>query len=303
VALCYGVAMIRLFSVILLLVIAAPLAAETPWQVESGFSKKKARKDISGAACGPTVCFAVNDETHYIQSFRIEGDRLRTGKRVNLLDDKVEIDAEAIAYSDGVFYITGSHGLSRKKAKLKPAPFTVFRLMGLEVQTSIRLGKAIETAPILGEFSKQPLNENGANIEGLAAVGDALFFGFRGPSVSGKAVILETSASALFSNDELPVTIHTVPLGEGIGIRDMAAVGDGILLLTGPVNTHPHQFSVVLWNPETKALEARGAIPAPTDGKPEGLLVLGEKPTAYRVLVFYDGLRNGAPAPIVLEKP
>jgi len=107
----------------------------------------------------------------------------------------------------------------------------------------------------------------------------------------------------LFSNDELPVTIHTVPLGEGIGIRDMAAVGDGILLLTGPVNTHPHQFSVVLWNPETKALEALDAIPAPTDGKPEGLLVLGEKPTAYRVLVFYDGLRNGAPAPFVLEKP
>jgi len=130
-----------------------------------------------------------------------------------------------------------------------------------------------------------------------------LFFGFRGPSVAGKAIILETSAQALFSTSELPISIHTIPLGERIGIRDMAAVEDGILLLTGPVNTLPREYTVVLWNPANDTLVALGPIPRPSDSKPEGLLVLSEEPDTYRVLVFHDGAKNGAPTPFVFEKP
>ena len=220
-----------------------------------------------------------------------------------MLDKKAEIDAEAIAYADSVFYITGSHGLSRKKAKRKPAPFTVFRLKGDKVRASTRLGEAIAAAPLLSRYAEQPLTKNGANIEGLAAVGDTLFFGFRGPSIKGNAIILETSARALFSQSELPVSIHTVRLGDRIGIRDMAAVDEGILLLTGPVNTLPRQFTVALWKPGEETVETLGDVPVPGDGKPEGLLVLIEKPETYRLLVFHDSARNGAPTPIVFEKP
>lgn len=270
--------------------------------MQPDFSKKKARKDISGAVCGSDGCFAVNDETHYIQRFKIEDGWLKPGKLLELLDEKTEIDAEAIAYADGVYYITGSHGLSRKKAKLKPAPFTVFRLSDGHVQASTRLGKAIDTAPVLRDYAKQPLTKNGANIEGLAAVGDRLFFGFRGPSVAGKAVILETSARAMFSQGKLPVTIHTLPLGDRIGIRDMAVVEDGILLLTGPVNTLPRDYSVALWNPGETTVAHLESLPVPEGSKPEGLLVMEEGAETYRVLVFHDGARNGAPAQFLLKK-
>lgn len=292
----------RLLSVLLLLPLALPAFAEDAWRVDPDFSKKKARKDISGAACGPERCFAVNDETHYIQQFKLHDGWLEPGERLELLEEKAEIDAEAIAYADGVFYITGSHGLSRKKAKLKPAPFTVFRLRGYIPEASSRLGDAIETAPILKKYAKKPLNENGANIEGIAAVGDTLFFGFRGPSVAGEAVILETSARALFGTGKLPAAIHTIPLGERLGIRDMAAVKDGILLLTGPVNTLPRRYSVALWKPGATALAHLETLPAPNGSKPEGLLVIEEGAETYRILVFFDGAKNGAPMQFVLEK-
>ena len=285
-----------------LLALAVPASAEEVWRVEPDFSKKKARKDISGAACGPDRCFAVNDETHYIQQFAIRDGLLEPGERLKLLEDKAEIDAEAIAYSDGVYYITGSHGLSRKKAKLKPEPFTLFRLRGETIDASTRLGDAIDTAPILKKYAKKPLNKNGANIEGLAAMGDTLFFGFRGPSVAGEAVILETSARALFAKGKLPVTIHTIPLGDRVGIRDMAAVEDGLLLLTGPVNTLPRRYSVVLWKPGGTTVTLLESLPAPDGSKPEGLLVIEEGTENYRVLVFHDGARNGAPTRFSLEK-
>jgi len=295
--------MMRVRSFLLLCLTASPLCAEEVWRVEPDFSKKKARKDISGAACGPNICYAVNDETHYIQRFDIKERRLIPGKRVDLLDHKAEIDAEAIAFANGTFYIAGSHGLSRKKATYKPSSFTVFRLNDGNVQSSTRLGEAIAKAPALDEYAQQPLNKNGANIEGLAAVNDTLFFGFRGPSIDGEAVILETSASALFSEDDLPVKIHTIPLGERIGIRDIAAVSEGLLLLTGPVNTLPRRYTVAFWEPQTDTVISLAAIPTADCGKPEGLLVLEEQSDHYRVLVLHDGQRNGAPTAFLVKKP
>ena len=295
--------MIRLLTLAASLAFTAPVSADQPWQVDPDFTSKKARKDISGAACGPDRCFAVNDETHYIQEFKLTKHRVKPGDRLDLLDEKEEIDAEAIAFSDGVFFITGSHGLSRKKAKFHPAPFTVFRLEGDEIQSSTRLREAIRRTESLGEFAEKPLNRNGANIEGLAAQGDRLFFGFRGPSVKHDAFILETPATALFSDDPLDPTLHLVALGDRIGIRDMAAVEDGILLLTGPVNTLPRRYTVVFWQPETDTLTTLGKVPPADQGKPEGLLVLRETAESYRMLVFHDGAKNGAPIQLVLEKP
>lgn len=294
--------MIRLSTLLIALLVGSPLNADDAWRVDPDFAKKT-RKDISGAACIGTRCIAVNDEKNYVQEFKLKKRRLKPGDRIRLLDKKEEIDAEAIAATDGIFYVTGSHGLSRKKAKLKEASFTVFRIEGEQIDSSMRLRDAIHSTPALADYAEQPLTQNGVNIEGIAAIGDQLYFGFRGPSVNGEAFILEASAKDLFSDDALDPRLHTLPLGDRIGIRDMAAVTDGILLLTGPVNTLPRRYTLVHWKPGTRDVTALAKVPLPGKGKPEGLLILGENDTEYDVLILHDGPRNGAPAQLSVSKP
>ncbi len=272
------------------------------WRVEPDFRDKKAQKDISGAACSPSRCIAVNDETHFAQAFALKKNRIIPGERIKLTKKGTEIDAEAIAYSNGLFYITGSHGLSRKKGKDRPATFQVFRLDGDEITASKRLRGAIENAPRLGEHAGKRLDKNGANIEGLAAKGDRLFFGFRGPSVTGEAFVLETSAKALFSGNPLETKIHALSLGDRIGIRDMAGVEDGILILTGPVNTLPRDYTIALWKPGSAKPKTLAKIPPQGKAKPEGILILDQRGGTYNMLIFKDGSKNGAPFQVIIDK-
>ena len=244
----------RILPLFALLLFCTAPAAAAEWRVDPDFSKKKARKDISGAVCGPSRCIAINDETHFVQEFSLDERRIIPGDRIDLLDKGEEIDAEAITYLDGAFYVAGSHGLSRKKARFAPEPFTVFWLTGDKLHTSTRLREAIRRAPALAEYAERPLNKNGANIEGMAAHNYRLFFGFRGPSVNGDGYILDVSADALFSDAPLDAKTHEVALGDRIGIRDMAVVDDGILLLSGPVNTLPRRYQIWFWKPGAEKL-------------------------------------------------
>lgn len=294
--------MLRIFVIAAALCGPALSAAAASWQVDPDFRGKDAREEISGAACGPSECYAVNDETHWIQSFKIENQTITPGATLHLIRDDDEIDAEAIAYANGAFYVTGSHGLSRKKGKLRPAHFLVFRIEDGKIEHSARLGDLIEMIPQLQPYAKRRLNKNGANIEGLAALGDRLFFGFRGPSVQGTGFILEVSAHALFGTSNEPPRLHILPLGDRIGIRDMAAVHGRILLLTGPVNTLPRRYSVLEWVPGESAATPLLTLPPAPDGKPEGLLVLDESASDYSVLVFHDGARNGGPVERLVPK-
>jgi len=299
-----GCGMIRALTLSLTigLLAASPLYAETSWRVDPDFGKKS-RKDMSGAACTAERCIAVNDETHYAQEFDLKKRRIKPGERIRLLDKGDEIDAEAITATGNTFYISGSHGLSRKKSKLKLSSFKVFRIDGEEIEATDRLRAAIRGTPALSDYAEESLTRNGVNIEGLAAQGDRLFFGFRGPSVKGTAFILEASAKALFSSAPLNTTLHAVDLGERIGIRDLAAVEDGILILSGPVNTLPRRYTLALWRPDSGTLIPLTQVPLPGKGKPEGILVLDDGSKSYDVLVFYDGPRNGAPRQLSANKP
>ena len=112
------------------------------WTVAPNFEKNSdARKALSGAACvaGTNHCFAVNDEKKYAQFFDIDGRTIVPAELIRLLPDEVdgvemdEIDAEGVAYVDAAapgeqpfFYVTGSHGLSRKGA-LQPSRFFLLR--------------------------------------------------------------------------------------------------------------------------------------------------------------------------------
>ena len=179
----------------------------------------------------------------------------------------------------------------------------MFRLKGDDIRSTNRLRAAIRDIPALRAYAEKPLTQNGVNIEGLAAKGDRLFFGFRGPSVKGHAFVLEASAKALFSDAKLKPILHTIRLEDRIGIRDMVAVPDGILLLTGPVNTLPRRFAVRLWSPADDKITTLAQVPLAGKGKPEGLLILSENDETYQALILYDGPRNGAPIEMPLPKP
>ncbi len=322
------------------------------WTLTEDFGKsREARSSLSGAACArPTnICLAVNDEKKYAQFFTIDGRRLTPGPILPLLPKKVggvkmkEIDAEAVAYApamkdgeDAYFYVTGSHGLSRK-GDLRLSQFFVFRIpvdpaTGLpafpfggdkpatEISRTALLREVLKSSDSLGPHAEQKLDRNGITIEGLAVDGDELLFGLRSPCISGHAQILRVSRSGLFETAAPEAHITAVKLGDNVGIRDLTKVGTGFLILSGRSDDRRGDEA------QTCGEKRRPPSPKPTvwfwsggkdDHEPiflgelpglkksdsaETLLLLEETEENYRVLVLLDGVENGAPTEFNIPK-
>ncbi|MGB9369376.1 MAG: DUF3616 domain-containing protein [Xanthobacteraceae bacterium] len=295
-----------------------PVAA---WSVRGNFEKgEEARTNLSGAACTTRAppfrsCLIVNDQKNYAQFFHVDGTKLIPGAVVRLRDGgDGDPDLEGAAYDSGFFYAIGSHGRTRWANKPNDTSYAVFRFpvrksgkpkfamsenSAAGVQSSERLRAAIRDAEGPGAFYDKPLAQNGVNIEGIAVKDGRMHLGFRGPSVEGRGFILSADADAVFGKKTLRAKVHALPLGATTGIRDLAAVRDGVLILTGPVNDQPVTPAVFLWNQKTGALKKLGALAIPEEykkHKAETLLVLrDEKNKPYRVLVMFDGPENGGP--------
>ncbi len=320
-------------------VTAEPLLAQqklaptaTRWKPSEDFGKSNdARINLSGAACATTAppllsCIIVNDEKKYAQFFKIEGTSLEPKKVIRLLDEdaKGDPDAEGAAYDDGYFYITGSHGRSRNNPKKKTdSSYQVFRFAVdkssgkpafevsddevIGIDSSSRLRDVLENAeqidrigePVSDRFDKR-LDKNGVNIEGIAAKDGRLYFGLRGPSDDQQAFVISVDAGALFTKRRpLDARIAALKLGTDTGIRDLAAVKDGLLVLSGPVNDQQVTPAVFLWQERSGALKKIGELDIPTSlaqHKAETLLVLDDaEGEPWRALVMFDGPVNGAP--------
>jgi hypothetical protein len=155
----------------------------------------------------------------------------------------------------------------------------------------------------VGAYLGKSLNAdtNGLNIEGIAVDGDRVFLGLRAP-VDRMAYIVEGSVTALFApGDALlpkgptPVPIP-VPLGEKVGIRDLAVLPGGkLLVLTGAAHQPDIPYSIFALDLTTKVPTE---LVAPREDEPkraEGIAVLAATPQEIRVLVLFDGLLDGAP--------
>ncbi|MBR0825981.1 DUF3616 domain-containing protein [Bradyrhizobium manausense] len=310
---------------IIALATASPASADMlepqspAWQLSEPFKKSTdARTNLSGAACAtPKSCLIVNDEKKYAQFFKIEGTTIDPGKVIRLLGDQAsgDPDAEGAAYDDGYFYVIGSHGRKRHDPNdSNPTSYHVFRIpvdkttgkpafpisddevIGVEASVT-RLRGAIKDA--LPAAYDKPLGDNGANIEGIAVADGQMYLGFRGPSDDGKAYILAVDAKAVFAESTpLNAELKTLPLGTTVGIRDIAAVSGGLLLLTGPVNEQQITPAIVFYDPKTGTLGTSHPLKvADTTAKAETLLVLSDAAgQPWRVLVMFDGPENGAPA-------
>jgi hypothetical protein len=321
-----------------------PLAGQTKlkpvaeWKVAVDFSKSRdARANLSGAACANTTppfqsCVIVNDEKKYAQFFRINGKTLEPEKIIRLLDDDVkgDPDAEAAAYSDGYFYITGSHGRSRNSDNPNKTSYVVFRfavdkttgkpsfkvsddeVVGIDATS--RLREVLEDAasiskvgaPVSAHYDK-PLGDNGDNIEGMAAKDGRLYFGLRGPSDNEHAFMVSVDADALFTKSKsLDPRVFSLELGKDTGIRDLAAIEGGLLVLSGPVNSQDVKPAVFLFQENSGRSSRIGELEIPsglTDAKAETILMLSDVAGApWRALVMFDGAANGAPTEYELPR-
>ncbi|KQO86389.1 DUF3616 domain-containing protein [Methylobacterium sp. Leaf91] len=317
---------------------------DPPYTMTSGLKGKdgKPAKDISGIACmppreGKRRCLVVNDENTGAQFITIDGHTITPGADIDLVgggpspntlgtppskngcsggEGKFDdLDGEGVAYAAPYFYVVGSHGCSRGKAKFKLSTFVLARIKvdaagepvgPSAVETTYRLGDALGLAETVSAYYTQDLQTddgdatpNGLNIEGVAVDGTRLFAGLRAPSHDGKTFIVEADVGALFAqgHESLMAAPQVIPLmvGRGAGIRDLAILPDGrLLVLTGPAQGQTDvPYSLFAAGATTNAkLEPIGRLTGAEKGaKAEGVAVLGDK----RILVMFDSVKDGGP--------
>ena len=340
--------LLRTLAVLALVLAGFASQAQTPvpvaptggiWDAGQGFDfglkKKKeiaTRQSLSGIACAPNaaqqmVCLVVFDEGDEARFATVGASQWvpKKADRVTLPGIRGELDAEAAATDGRYFYATGSHSAKRSDCRSNPNSRHVVRFQRDPVTGGAlrradgalvgyaeagRLWSILQAQPTLQAHVGGCLDAQGVNIEGLAVRDGRLYFGLRGPVLDGGAQVLLVDADALFNGGDVRATVTPLPLGPHRGIRDMVAVRDGFLLLTGPDDDPAQQntgWTVVWWDgkhtPDTKNLRTLAALdlsgvtlrPCDKEIKPEALAVLGETPQTYTLLVLSDGVCDGGP--------
>lgn len=297
--------------------------------------------DISGIASATPFgeprlqCLVVDNETLWAQRAVLDLDALTlaTGDLVRLLPqdreaitavgrppdtgdfgpDEYILDAEGVAWLAPWYYVAGSHSIHdhadqgvertdyRRSAQLVARTDDMGR-----VELSYRLNRVLSRhKDFRRHFLKSPNKARGLNIEGLAASGRRLYFGFRTPVIDGHALILSVLAEALFARGaDLAPKVMRVPLGKATGIRDMAALPDGrFLILAGPASDDYDGFSIVLFDRRRDTTRTLGVLEPYPGEKVEGLLIAACDAGRASVLTLSDHPTNGNPRLFTLDIP
>jgi hypothetical protein len=295
----------------------------------------------------PRACLAINDENRSAQFLTITRDSIAAGDEVPIIGaapspatlgvkptnigvqpankcpeegEFAELDGEGVAFDKGDFYVVGSHGCSRNSKKFRLSSFLLARIRpspttgaAATVETTYRLSDALrQGGKIAPRFMRDLTTEKGLNIEGLAVIDGRLFAGLRAPSIGGKAFIVTAQVSDLFAPGKTPLSGETgvieVPLGANVGIRDLARLPDGrLLVLAGPTLEQKNvPFQLVAAEPRQDGKIAALAVLVDelTDegkrAKAEAAVVLSVSPAELRVLILFDGLADGGPREYVV---
>ncbi|HEX2077823.1 MAG TPA: DUF3616 domain-containing protein [Longimicrobium sp.] len=194
------------------------------------------------------------------------------------------------------------------------ATLTAARLRGKGMRSA--LIRAIEDDEHLRRYLKIPGKDNGFDVEGLASAGGRLFLGLRGPVVRGWAVVLEVEAREADRPERLRLRRigaegeryrkHFLDL-DGLGVRELSADGDDLLVLAGPTMDVRAPATLFRWRGAVRAeansitgrdrLERLMDLPHDVDGgsdHPEGLCRLrADGVPEDALLVVYDGSGPG----------
>ncbi len=318
-----------------ILIFTAPLHAES-WTLQklpdrwrlNGF---EGSFDLSGiAAINGSHCLVGTDELFSVQPGVIDRSKRRITARpsVPLMKlpagaKKVEVDVEGIAVAPerNAYYVTGSHGVGKKKGDFQPARLSVFEVpvdpsTGRIDRNRIRRGSLapwLEKSRVFRNFVGKPLQQNGMNFEGIAYAKGKLWFGTRGPNVRGTSYVIEADPESLFNQGTPHAKEHALAIGDGRGIREITAVRDGFLVLTGnsaaeatkqiPISLARRPdatFELFFWKPGQK-VRLIGKVPE-VPGKAEAMLVLEETDAYIDLLVIYDSAPDGGPQAIRVLK-
>jgi hypothetical protein len=296
----------------------------------------KEARVVEGIACPPVAsaerrCVAVFDEGGEARYVVIAQNCLvPEPDKIVLLPGHGELDAEGAARDGNVVYVTGSHSPKRGNCQSNPDSRHVFRFKvdGASSRAALdgagrpvdleddqgRLWTLLTTNQVLRPFAGDGKclgkPDHAVNIEGIAANGGMLYFGFREPAKDKHAYILPVPADSLFAGPAPDSRPFRVEVGKGRGIRDLLAVPEGVLLLIGPDDdSEDTGWSVALWNssgandisPRLLA-DLKLSVPMPckppnpgerTEVKPEALTLIENGPDFWRLLILSDGMCDG----------
>lgn len=308
-------------------------------------------KNVSAVSFWNGRALVVSDEVtergNVVQAFERDGDDFRAATNgVTVLDPTghqvEEMDLEGIAVDGQTVFVLGSHSARRKKVDAKkayvknrtalmspseaqPARDVLLRFelnaagqAGPIERTSLR-GFLNATEPFQS-FSTVASKENGIDAEGLAVLDHKLYVGFRGPVLRGNFTpILRCRFGSPIGEPE----VLFVNLG-GRGVRDLARVEGGLLILAGPVGDGPGSYQLYLWDGRdgvpgngaptsaiSPGLRLIGDLPIPHSdagddeipAKPEGVTLIKETSHHWEILVVFDGLKDGHATRYRVTKP
>ncbi|MGI8331815.1 DUF3616 domain-containing protein [Actinomadura scrupuli] len=256
-----------------------------------------------------------------------------------------EADIEGLARIGGWLWAVGSHSLKRRRVKAGQPDAKARRRLASVIREENRFVLArlplvtgpdglpeivrrdgdrtaailgghgdsitdlLEDDPHLAPFLALPGKDNGVDVEGIAAHGDRLYLGLRGPVLRGWAVVIEIRPETHPDHPErlrlrrldgsAHYRTHFLDLG-GLGVRDLCPDGDDLLILTGPSMDLDGPVRVVRWRGaatvdapgivHADALEVLGDLPyGDGDDHAEGIAVpAAAGGPGTRLLVVYD---------------
>lgn len=272
--------------------------------------------DLSGVVVIGDYLVLGADEGHCLQILRRTPDNpcWSLQQKMPLAKQDQETDIEAISFGDGHLYVIGSHSSRRRRIKPElsvhrnrerllqvrqdPSRNRLYRIPfdpgtgTVGNAKSIDLSKRLRRDPLLKTFYAIPSKENGIDIEGMAYRDGLLYIGFRGP------VLRHNLVPVMLVDFKRPkqYTVNFVCL-DGQGVRDMAVLEQGFLILSGPVNDAPGPFQLWWWDGAdqipgrdrvVRPAVTLGPVSAPGGAKAEGLALLAEQRGTAQVLVVYD---------------
>ena len=262
------------------------------------------------------------DEKTRLNVLKPDGEHYKliaTPKMLADFDNDTEFDMEGVAADGDDLYVIGSHSLAREKlkptgnyadnrelmTKIKDEDRSRDAIFHFKLtdeaqiidQDAERLFDEIKKDNILGNSLTIPSKENGVDIEGVAAKNGILYLGLRGPVLRDNWAIVMVGKFNFPDGHEL----RFLNLG-GRGIRDLAAVDNGFLVLAGPVGDGDSSYELYHWNgkdclpgfegPDGEVTRVGEILP--TDGgKPEAIAVMSQTDEAWKLLVVQDGVNGG----------
>ena len=280
-----------------------------------------AAKDISGIGLVDKYILIGADEGNIVQVLEPNKKRskYRVAENIKLWEpnkSKIEVDIEGIAVANNVVFVTGSHSVNEKtQQQAENYRQNIFRFE-LNSETGklnsaiarSSLQRILEHDKVLSRYVDLPYDDNGIDIEGIAVQNNLLYFGFRTPVLQNNYVpVVVVKFEDLNRTDMYELRYVNL---DGNSIRDLVAVKEGFLILADDRGEDSRDFQVYFWDGKNNQpgiesgsiIKVLSKISTKKNTRAEGLTILQETATKYRILVVYDGVKKGNPTILEIGK-